>query len=240
MRSLLRSSRFRRQVGDAARALNLTNDLVSIVDVAVQDRWPLENVWLGVSTEDQKWADIRIPELLITPRQSDSSPPNHFSVRSSCGRSSYPTRVSAAPRRNVGSGKRRGCRHSAQCSPRAPRRLPRLSRLDHRRRGIRSPGQTDESGLGAFTTRPGRQHRCRVPVQAMGRMGTAHRSSPECVPRSHSGRRRIASFAISTAACRLSRVSSREIYLVMASRFRLLPSRRACRSAAQSATSDAS
>ncbi|WP_432846023.1 DUF5131 family protein [Amycolatopsis sp. CA-161197] len=30
-------------------------------------RWPLPNVWLGVSTEDQKWADIRIPALLDTP-----------------------------------------------------------------------------------------------------------------------------------------------------------------------------
>lgn len=29
--------------------------------------WPLPNVWLGVSTEDQKWADIRIPALLSTP-----------------------------------------------------------------------------------------------------------------------------------------------------------------------------
>ena len=29
--------------------------------------WPLPNVWLGVSTEDQKWADIRIPALLDTP-----------------------------------------------------------------------------------------------------------------------------------------------------------------------------
>lgn len=29
--------------------------------------WPLPNVWLGVSTEDQKWADIRIPALLETP-----------------------------------------------------------------------------------------------------------------------------------------------------------------------------
>lgn len=27
----------------------------------------LANVWLGVSTEDQKWADIRIPQLLKTP-----------------------------------------------------------------------------------------------------------------------------------------------------------------------------
>lgn len=29
--------------------------------------WPLPNVWLGVSVEDQKWANIRIPELLMTP-----------------------------------------------------------------------------------------------------------------------------------------------------------------------------
>jgi protein gp37 len=29
--------------------------------------WPLPNVWLGVSVEDQKWADIRIPVLLDTP-----------------------------------------------------------------------------------------------------------------------------------------------------------------------------
>ncbi|MFI6215665.1 DUF5131 family protein [Nocardia brasiliensis] len=29
--------------------------------------WPLPNVWLGVSVESQKWADIRIPQLLDTP-----------------------------------------------------------------------------------------------------------------------------------------------------------------------------
>ncbi|MFD7248020.1 DUF5131 family protein [Streptomyces massasporeus] len=29
--------------------------------------WPLPNVWLGVSTEDQRWADIRIPALRETP-----------------------------------------------------------------------------------------------------------------------------------------------------------------------------
>lgn len=29
--------------------------------------WPLPNVWLGVSTEDQKWADIRLPALVRTP-----------------------------------------------------------------------------------------------------------------------------------------------------------------------------
>ncbi|QSM00105.1 hypothetical protein SEA_CASHLINE_66 [Gordonia phage Cashline] len=30
-------------------------------------QWPLPNVWLGVSTENQQWADIRIPALLDTP-----------------------------------------------------------------------------------------------------------------------------------------------------------------------------
>ncbi|TXH16443.1 MAG: phage Gp37/Gp68 family protein [Mycobacterium sp.] len=29
--------------------------------------WPLPNVWLGVSTENQQWADIRIPAILDTP-----------------------------------------------------------------------------------------------------------------------------------------------------------------------------
>jgi protein gp37 len=29
--------------------------------------WPLPNVWLLVSAENQKWADIRIPALLATP-----------------------------------------------------------------------------------------------------------------------------------------------------------------------------
>ena len=29
--------------------------------------WPRPNIWLGVSAEDQKWADIRIPALLDTP-----------------------------------------------------------------------------------------------------------------------------------------------------------------------------
>jgi protein gp37 len=29
--------------------------------------WPLPNVWLGISAEDQKWAGIRVPALLATP-----------------------------------------------------------------------------------------------------------------------------------------------------------------------------
>lgn len=31
------------------------------------DAWPLPNLWLGVSVENQQWADIRIPALLDTP-----------------------------------------------------------------------------------------------------------------------------------------------------------------------------
>lgn len=67
MRSLLKSSRFRRQIVDATGDLGLADDLVSTVEVAVHDHWPMEHVWLGISAEDQKWADIRIPELLECP-----------------------------------------------------------------------------------------------------------------------------------------------------------------------------
>jgi protein gp37 len=34
---------------------------------ALYDAWPLPNVWLGVSVEDQQRADLRIPALLDTP-----------------------------------------------------------------------------------------------------------------------------------------------------------------------------
>jgi protein gp37 len=36
------------------------------------DRWPLSNVWLGVSVEDQAASDERIPLLLQTPAQCGS------------------------------------------------------------------------------------------------------------------------------------------------------------------------
>lgn len=37
------------------------------IDGKMPRTWPLSNVWAGVSAEDQKWADIRIPALLATP-----------------------------------------------------------------------------------------------------------------------------------------------------------------------------
>jgi len=36
-------------------------------DQLLREAWPVRNIWWGVSVEDQKWADIRIPALLETP-----------------------------------------------------------------------------------------------------------------------------------------------------------------------------
>lgn len=58
MRSLLSSYEFRADVDTHRQAIQPgCGDFV----------WPLPNVWLGVSVEDQRWADIRIPALLGTP-----------------------------------------------------------------------------------------------------------------------------------------------------------------------------
>lgn len=63
MRSLLRSQDFYEQlVGQVAR-LRAAEQRYANPNVT----WPLPNVWLGVSAEDQKWTDIRIPALLETP-----------------------------------------------------------------------------------------------------------------------------------------------------------------------------
>jgi protein gp37 len=65
MRTLLSRDEFRHAV--AVEMVNLSikpDDPTSRRPVVA---WPLPNVWLGVSVEDQKWANIRIPELLMTP-----------------------------------------------------------------------------------------------------------------------------------------------------------------------------
>lgn len=59
MRSLLASETFTREVFNAYTR--------KCYGVLYEDWWPLRNVWLGVSVEDQKWADTRIPALLDTP-----------------------------------------------------------------------------------------------------------------------------------------------------------------------------
>lgn len=53
--------------------LGITKQVLSMVNTEIRRPtefellWPLPNVWLGTSVENQHWADIRIPELLATP-----------------------------------------------------------------------------------------------------------------------------------------------------------------------------
>jgi protein gp37 len=63
MRSLLTAPRFQDDVWRAATVLMGERG----IDKGRHFAWPLPNVWLGVSVEDQQWADIRIPALLDTP-----------------------------------------------------------------------------------------------------------------------------------------------------------------------------
>lgn len=62
LRSLLSSDRFRRSV--QARVPYFAPNPYARTHSRV---WPLPNLWVGVSVEDQHWADIRIPALLDTP-----------------------------------------------------------------------------------------------------------------------------------------------------------------------------
>jgi len=57
MRSLVSTRRFQTLVDNRAFKRNVWS----------KHAWPLANVWLGVSVEDQRWADIRIPALMDTP-----------------------------------------------------------------------------------------------------------------------------------------------------------------------------
>lgn len=73
MRSLLASPDFAERVWFAAGVLSLVRNARGRLaarprlDSSQIGTWPLPNVWLGVSVEDQHWADIRIPALLDTP-----------------------------------------------------------------------------------------------------------------------------------------------------------------------------
>lgn len=58
MRSLLKSNDFRLMVMGLAAARD---------EFRRSPILPLSNIWLGVSVESQKWADIRVPALLDTP-----------------------------------------------------------------------------------------------------------------------------------------------------------------------------
>lgn len=77
MRSLLRVGRFQGMVQDAMVSLAWGGAVKGPAADVVRSRisawlpldnaWPLPNVWMGVSVEDQQRADLRIPALLDTP-----------------------------------------------------------------------------------------------------------------------------------------------------------------------------
>ncbi|MEG4574283.1 phage Gp37/Gp68 family protein [Microcoleus sp. N3A4] len=58
--------RIRRGAVDLGRSLNLTPERYEPYETCEFD-WPLSNIWLGTSTENQKAADDRIPSLLQIP-----------------------------------------------------------------------------------------------------------------------------------------------------------------------------
>jgi protein gp37 len=58
MRSLLNSTPFK---------LAVIREAMGLHPQRMAPMWPLRNLWLGVSVEDQRWAEIRIPALLKTP-----------------------------------------------------------------------------------------------------------------------------------------------------------------------------
>lgn len=69
MRNLMNDGSFRLFVQQCAVPLAAEHGInTTWAERATDPRsWPLDNVWLGVSVEDQQWADIRIPALLETP-----------------------------------------------------------------------------------------------------------------------------------------------------------------------------
>ncbi|WP_032375997.1 DUF5131 family protein [Rhodococcoides fascians] len=67
MRTLLSSANFRADVASAAATMTDDAHCDNVHDAVLFHEWPLSNVWLGVSTENQKWTDIRLPQLLATP-----------------------------------------------------------------------------------------------------------------------------------------------------------------------------
>jgi protein gp37 len=62
-----RPARMRALLADPQLLLEATTEDEWTAQTLYDAAWPLPNLWLGVSVEDQHWADIRIPYLLDTP-----------------------------------------------------------------------------------------------------------------------------------------------------------------------------
>lgn len=69
MRALLSSQSFRQRVWDHmwSRQRAQVAAKPGPHPFPTELTWPLPNVWVGVSAEDQKWADLRVPVLALTP-----------------------------------------------------------------------------------------------------------------------------------------------------------------------------
>lgn len=68
MRSYLSAAGVQERIAIAAAQVTDEDHADTVHDyVRHHAQWPLPNVWLGVSVENQQWADIRIPALLDTP-----------------------------------------------------------------------------------------------------------------------------------------------------------------------------
>lgn len=67
MRALLSSSGFRSMVAEHAARMTDEAHADRVHDNVMYHHWPLPNVWLGVTAENQEWADKRVPLLLKTP-----------------------------------------------------------------------------------------------------------------------------------------------------------------------------
>ena len=67
LKALLSAPSFGHMVAEQGRRLQIRDGEDWLRVAAMLNGAPLTNVWLGVSAENQKWADIRIPALLDTP-----------------------------------------------------------------------------------------------------------------------------------------------------------------------------
>ena len=67
MRSLLSSKDFRAKVARTAAGMTDDGHADNVHDAIFYHYWPLPNVWLGVTAENQRWFDIRTEALRATP-----------------------------------------------------------------------------------------------------------------------------------------------------------------------------
>jgi protein gp37 len=67
VRSLIDAGGVRTEVIRGRTVRSMGDAWMSVFNAAGVSAWPLPNVWLGVSTENQEAADERIPHLLATP-----------------------------------------------------------------------------------------------------------------------------------------------------------------------------